>query len=111
MSGSHVSAKESLFIRLARVIPRNGLRFPLVPRAVLGSPNWPWRPSTGTTRGTLIDEIAARAAAGDGAVAAAQAISGALSRAGCSPGKLALAVLKLAEGVAVAGVPHVLGAG
>ena len=60
MSGSHVSAKECLFIRLARVIPPNGLRFPLVPRAVLGSPNWPGRPINEHDAGTLIDEFAAR---------------------------------------------------
>jgi hypothetical protein len=53
--------KESFFIRLARVIAHNGSNgHPLVPRAVLGSHG---ARSTSTTWGTLIDEIAARAAA------------------------------------------------
>ncbi len=41
-------------------LPVHPLGTPLVPQAVLGSPNWPWRPISERDAGYVLDEIAAR---------------------------------------------------
>jgi 7,8-dihydropterin-6-yl-methyl-4-(beta-D-ribofuranosyl)aminobenzene 5'-phosphate synthase len=41
-------------------LPVHPLGTPLVPQAVLGSPNWPWRPISERDAGHVLDEIAER---------------------------------------------------
>jgi 7,8-dihydropterin-6-yl-methyl-4-(beta-D-ribofuranosyl)aminobenzene 5'-phosphate synthase len=41
-------------------LPVHPLGTPLVPQAVLGSPNWPWRPISERDAGHVLDEITAR---------------------------------------------------